>query len=98
MYKLRCLKKIKALITCKYTNILPPKSFDFHFSHMSFKLKNCWANNIAKVQWMTPKFSRKEMRESKRKTISIDVYSYTTNLEVLIVVLNNNPNNLNTSK
>jgi hypothetical protein len=38
------------------------------------------------------------MKESKRKTISIDVYIYTTNLEVLIVVLNNNPNNLNTSK
>jgi hypothetical protein len=47
---------------------------------------------------MTPKFSRKEVGDSKRKTISIDVYSYTTNLEVLIVVLNNNPNNLNTSK
>jgi hypothetical protein len=43
---------------------------------------------------MTPKFSRKEMGDSKRKTISIDVNSYTTNLEVLI---NNNPKNLTTT-
>jgi hypothetical protein len=43
---------------------------------------------------MTPKFSRKEMGDSKRITISIDVNSYTTNLEVLI---NNSPNNLTTT-